>query len=89
MTDLKEAAKRFESEHGCGSIGRCVICMADFARQQIAAAEQARDTVRDYWKQRCEAAERCIEAAPDAPDDIYEAWQNWVEADALGDNNEE
>lgn len=34
--ELIKRAKDFESRHGCGSIGGCVICLADFAADVLA-----------------------------------------------------
>lgn len=36
MTTTLERAKEFDANHGCGSIGRCDICMAEFADQLLA-----------------------------------------------------
>jgi len=37
--ELIKRAKDFESRHGCGSIGGCVICLADFAADVLAERE--------------------------------------------------
>ena len=46
-TTRLERARAFESNHGCGSIGGCSICLCDFATQECAALEKQYEAL-DY-----------------------------------------
>jgi hypothetical protein len=56
-TTRLERARAFESNHGCGSIGGCPICLRDFATQECAALEQEIESLTKSHAQLHDALE--------------------------------
>jgi hypothetical protein len=81
-------ANNFDSEHGCGSIGRCSTCMADFAIK-------IRDEALATYKKEVTAAIEKAEVFEDIPkylsNSYMDGWQDALLAlrDHLGQGEKE